>query len=659
MALCTVTGAVYFPSGELARSATIKFTRVDKSVNAEYLGAVVPADVFTKTDRSGQVNFEILTGRYIMHVAEYSGGAIVPEASTADISDILIIVTPAIPVPVWLTQALAARDEAVGAAALAVSTVEFLPRTPEQFGASIEAANNDVAISDFLSYYADADRPPYWGDEVREFRVTSQFPDIYSTPQTGVATLVRVYGGDDYRFCIGPQFGAENIVHVAPTGSGDGITPDAPRSLSSAFTYWRAQLSNCAGTKLEFRLEAGAYTGATMRPIDMPQMDFPWRFVGPVDENNIPTAVFDIPRFTGSRVFYRTQGGARFLGQFENLRFNGPGSAIDLRFNIEAYCNNVHYYGTKGNGAAAFVFRDGVAEFTGGRVQGANTGVMFQSCYSEAGAHSDNVGAQGTTFVDCSVGVATTRQSSGYARQNTFSGCDIDIQVDRNARVRSQGNTHTNWSIAAIDADMGGLWNDDPALPDVFTGTTTGAQVLRQRRGGIITPSIAPNSSELVCNNRSTEPAVINATVRTQFPTGTHAAFRVPGFWLKSPTARGTWKALMLAPAGVSALLEITGSASTAIVAAITLPSTAGPGYWEIEINFFGADRVGGQPRYFCKASHLRNDVQTRVVSDGTFSANTAAIADSLIAEKVFPVYLTPSGSGNFTLRHFDSYISF
>lgn len=537
--------------------------------------------------------------------------------------------------------------------------VSFFPRLPEQFGVVAGAVDNDAAIAAFLTFYSNAGRTPYWGDEPREFRVTAPVVGLYATPHTGSATIVRSVAGTDYRFHIGPQFGKVNVVHVAPSGDGDGLTPDSPVSLSAAFTYWKNQAFNTTGTKLEFRLAAGTYAGNTMRLVDLPHMDFPWTFIGPVDGNNVPTAVFDIPNFTGSRVFYRTKGGARFLGQFENLRFNGPGSAVDVRFNIEAYCNNVHYYGVKGSGAAAFVFRDGVAEFTGGRVQGANTGIMFQSCYSEAGAHSDNVGAQGTVFVDCSVGVATTRQSSGYARQNTFSGCDINIQVDRNARVRSQGNTHTNWGIAAIDADMGGLWNDDPTIPDLFPGTVNGVQVLRQRRGGIITPSISPTSSELICNNRSVVPAIINATVRTQFPTGTHAAFRVPGFWLKSPTARGTWKALMLAPAGVSSVLEITGASSTAVIASITLPSTAGAGYWEIEINFFGADADGGQPRYFCKAHHLRNDVQARVVSDGTFSASTAAIADNLLSEKVFPVYLTPSDAGNFTLRHFDSYVSF
>lgn len=144
MALCTVTGAVYLPSGELARSTMIKFTRVDKSVNAEYLGAVVPADVYTKTDRLGQVDFEILTGRYTMHVAEYSGGAVVPDALTANIADILTIVTPGIPVPAWLTQALAARDEAVAAASAAQGSAASIQ--PYDSYAAVLAASKPLPV---------------------------------------------------------------------------------------------------------------------------------------------------------------------------------------------------------------------------------------------------------------------------------------------------------------------------------------------------------------------------------------------------------------------------------------------------------------------------------------------------------------------------------
>lgn len=115
--LCNVTGTLYLPNGQLGKSRTLRFKRVDQKVKAEYLGAVVPDDVYTQSDKQGEVDFDILTGVYMMHVeGGYSVRAIVPDSATASISD--IIEAAAIPPepPVWYQQALNARDEAVDAA---------------------------------------------------------------------------------------------------------------------------------------------------------------------------------------------------------------------------------------------------------------------------------------------------------------------------------------------------------------------------------------------------------------------------------------------------------------------------------------------------------------------------------------------------------------
>ena len=119
--LCNVTGTIYLPNGQLAKSRTLRFKRVDQKVKAEYLGAVVPDDVYTQSDNQGEVDFDILTGVYIMHVeGGYSVQAIVTDAPTASIAD--IIEAAAIPPepPVWYQQALDARDEAVAAAETAI-----------------------------------------------------------------------------------------------------------------------------------------------------------------------------------------------------------------------------------------------------------------------------------------------------------------------------------------------------------------------------------------------------------------------------------------------------------------------------------------------------------------------------------------------------------
>lgn len=163
MALCNITGLVYLPNGALARSRTITFSRVDKSVRAEYFGAVVPVDVITKTNGAGEVDVNLLPGRYVMSTGTYSGGAIVPDADTADISDILTIVTPDIPVPAWLQQALASRDTAVDAADRADAAADRAVSAAEEMDAVSDAV--DAIAPNVRKLNTEATRAPLPTDD--------------------------------------------------------------------------------------------------------------------------------------------------------------------------------------------------------------------------------------------------------------------------------------------------------------------------------------------------------------------------------------------------------------------------------------------------------------------------------------------------------------
>lgn len=141
--LCNVTGTLYLPNGQLGKSLTLRFRRVDQRVTAEYLGAVVPHDVYTQSDKSGQVDFDILTGVYVMHVeGGYSVRAIVPNAATADIADCIDAAALPDQPPVWYQQALDARDEAVDAADMAADAASDAEQAAQ------DAADNSVVALD-------------------------------------------------------------------------------------------------------------------------------------------------------------------------------------------------------------------------------------------------------------------------------------------------------------------------------------------------------------------------------------------------------------------------------------------------------------------------------------------------------------------------------
>lgn len=140
MALCTITGTVYLPSGELARSKTIAFRRSDRKITAEYLGVVLPTDVLTRTDVAGLIEVELLTGVYTVFSEGFSALATVPDAESAYFSDIIALAEPVYPAPTWLNQAFEARNEAVAAASDAAgSAADAAASADEAAATSAEA----------------------------------------------------------------------------------------------------------------------------------------------------------------------------------------------------------------------------------------------------------------------------------------------------------------------------------------------------------------------------------------------------------------------------------------------------------------------------------------------------------------------------------------
>lgn len=122
MALCRITGTVYLPNGQPAASQEIQFYKADTKIKADYLGAVLPDVVTVMTSPTGGIAVDLLTGYYKMYSKTDTitafGKVTVPDALTANISDILVTEVLPEPNPVWLDQVQTARDESLDAAEL-------------------------------------------------------------------------------------------------------------------------------------------------------------------------------------------------------------------------------------------------------------------------------------------------------------------------------------------------------------------------------------------------------------------------------------------------------------------------------------------------------------------------------------------------------------
>lgn len=149
MALCHVTGTVYLPDGSVAARREVSFYKLPDNVTADYLGAVVPEPIATRTDNDGAIDVNLITGNYHGYTLDRNGKnryqfkAVVPESTTADFSDLIDAVAPAEPLPAWLQQAIEARDEARAAVAEAEGWADAAEGEADRAeSAAADAVNN-------------------------------------------------------------------------------------------------------------------------------------------------------------------------------------------------------------------------------------------------------------------------------------------------------------------------------------------------------------------------------------------------------------------------------------------------------------------------------------------------------------------------------------
>lgn len=142
MALCRIIGTVYLPNGQPAASQEIQFYKADTKIKADYLGAVLPDVVTVMTSPTGGIAVDLLTGYYKMYSKTDTitafGKVTVPDALTANISDILVAEVLPEPNPVWLDQVQVARDEVLDNATIAENAAELAVQTRTDFQNTVD-----------------------------------------------------------------------------------------------------------------------------------------------------------------------------------------------------------------------------------------------------------------------------------------------------------------------------------------------------------------------------------------------------------------------------------------------------------------------------------------------------------------------------------------
>lgn len=195
MALCNITGLVYLPNGELARSRQFVFRRNNRSIVAEYLGTVLPTDVAAQTNSAGQISVSLLTGSYTVFSGDFFARSTVPDELTAEFSDIIGASSIPDAPPVWYSQALAARDEAVAAAEDAADSAAGAATAGATAGAAAAAPFAEAASdsADLASGFADdalAARNAAIAAAEDASDIVSTVPPSFTTRADALAALV-------------------------------------------------------------------------------------------------------------------------------------------------------------------------------------------------------------------------------------------------------------------------------------------------------------------------------------------------------------------------------------------------------------------------------------------------------------------------------------
>lgn len=219
MALCRITGIVYLPSGEIAARREVTFVKEPDSVTADYLGAVLPEPIRTRTDNDGSIDLTLITGNYYGFILgrgghnKYTFRAIVPESATADFADLIAAVDPVEPLPSWLQQVIDARDEA----------------RASEVAAGVSAG--DAADSADLAAALTAESPQSWADFARFLGYADGKVVWYNGVQ-----FVRDRASDILGLASGPGWKPQGAWQPEHFGAvGDGVADD-----TAAVRAWAA-----------------------------------------------------------------------------------------------------------------------------------------------------------------------------------------------------------------------------------------------------------------------------------------------------------------------------------------------------------------------------------------------------------------------------------
>jgi hypothetical protein len=332
---------------------------------------------------------------------------------------------------------------------------------------------------------------------------------------------------------------------------------------------------------------------------------------------------------------------------------------------IGLFCSggtNINFWNLHGDNIQGSLVsvRSSTSNFRGGLVNNCELGVSYQNVYGSVGDSNDLAGTWSSTFSNITdVAVDISRGSVCYVRKSTFTNNRVHIRQSRISRIRTQSNTFNAFTDFAIQQETAlCIWNDDLANLDVFSGSTFNKSSISTVAGGYT--SRFSNSGNIFPHRAYFgTPINFTGTTKAEPSTTSLTPFRMPGFWLMSPSAVGIVEYEILIPVPETVTLQIAGESTTSYLAEIDLVAhSSGSSRRLIRFEFTGP-LSSSQGRYVVQ-SLTQNTATNQGIFGATVNLNVTQIVENSVNEKRFRFYITRSvGTGNLQILRMNSWVRY
>jgi hypothetical protein len=510
----------------------------------------------------------------------------------------------------------------VGAELLTLANASMFGIDVSSYGAapSASAATNDAAIAAAISDAMSAGAAVWW--PAGTYVVSANIANLHSVRHHGPGVIQR--GGDT--FPVQPKSSSLNQVYISASGSAsnDGLTSALPTTLAQACGVVLPNYGPVLAGDWRVLFAAGTYTGHDIQHIT-PSYQRVW-FRGPSvgGTPNVPTAIIDGTGAPAAAIGLVIRGSGVLVYvtdlKFKNYNF-GDNLGIGMIADYGATLGSDNIHSDNCDFAGIYHFDGQSSRINGG---------IHNNCRAGVWTNATQGTISNAKFTNCYfAGAIRSENSVGHCDNCTFEDCNRGIYATKVSRVHINGCNFKRSTVAAVVADMLGVFYDNS---NTYNEGTADANAVKWLNYAFCGEGETHLSSSFAERRVALDVSTHNLTGTTSKTVVASAVYTIPAYWLedtsKKVRVRVHGNLPAGTPAGCSVGVDFGATQVDLSVVAGAPPASAGFIY-ECEV---WATAANAQYR---SANLEASTVATRTGNAGTSVTTSAALAVNITAQLV------------------------